>query len=107
VIPEQRLLDWIKDYVFLAVDDKNRFEKGHNNALQLLEIEIRSGRLSTPPAKVEGVLPCPFCGGEPQRHSNGVTVQCPTIPCPMNAGWTFIEHWNTRHVADNEGGGRG
>jgi hypothetical protein len=72
---------------------------GRHDQLIKLRDAIQCRLFDAPPPNsgvVGGLLPCPFCGVEPRKHSNGVMVQCPTIPCPMNAGWTFVEHWNQR-----------
>jgi hypothetical protein len=46
------------------------------------------------------LLPCPFCGKPPifLEHENlGGAVECSTHwGCPMSAGWTPVEQWNTR-----------
>lgn len=48
------------------------------------------------PSESSDMLPCPFCGEEPERRefSFYVGVRCPK--CFSNAGWVLIGWWNTR-----------
>ncbi len=64
--------------------------------------------MTKPPEKQ--LLPCPFCGGAPERFNDGghglgntvIDIRCMNLDCPVRCGtdygdeWEMVKKWNTR-----------